>query len=119
MPIPLSAPDITEAEIAAVTAVLRTPHLSLGPELANFESALAEYHSVPHAIAVIQDGRFVFVVKPNSTVEVRPVRGAREADDQAGRRGRRPSCPSGWRPAPGLPGRPPTMPPSGSLTNCE
>ena len=29
--IPLSAPDITEAEIAAVTAVLRTPHLSHGP----------------------------------------------------------------------------------------
>jgi len=50
--IPLSAPDITEAEIAAVTAVLRTPHLSLGPELTAFESALAEYHSVPHAIAV-------------------------------------------------------------------
>jgi perosamine synthetase len=52
MPIPLSAPDITEAEVAAVTAVLRTPHLSLGPELTAFESALAEYHSVPHAIAV-------------------------------------------------------------------
>lgn len=52
MPIPLSAPDITEAEIAAVTAVLRTPHLSLGPELAAFESALAKYHSARHAIAV-------------------------------------------------------------------
>lgn len=50
--IPLSAPDITEAEIAAVTAVLRTPHLSFGPELVAFESALAEYHSVPHAVAV-------------------------------------------------------------------
>jgi perosamine synthetase len=52
MPIPLSAPDITEAEIAAVTAVLRTPHLSLGPELAAFETSFAEYHDVPHAIAV-------------------------------------------------------------------
>ena len=50
--IPLSAPDITEAEIAAVTAVLRTPHLSFGPELTAFESALAHYHSVPHAVAV-------------------------------------------------------------------
>ena len=50
--IPLSAPDITEAEIAAVTAVLRTPHLSFGPELAAFETAFAEYHSVPHAVAV-------------------------------------------------------------------
>jgi perosamine synthetase len=50
--IPLSAPDITEAEIAAVSAVLRTPHLSFGPELAAFESALADYHSMPHAVAV-------------------------------------------------------------------
>lgn|ERR1700738_5013761 len=50
--IPLSAPDITQAEIDAVTTVLRTPQLSLGPELPAFESALAEFHSVPHAIAV-------------------------------------------------------------------
>jgi len=50
--IPLSAPDITQAEIDAVTAVLRTPHLSLGPELPAFEAALAAYHQVPHAIAV-------------------------------------------------------------------
>jgi perosamine synthetase len=48
----LSAPDITETEIEAVTAVLRTPHLSLGPELAAFEDALAAYHSVPVALAV-------------------------------------------------------------------
>jgi perosamine synthetase len=52
MTIPLSAPDITEAEIDAVTAVLRTPHLSLGPELRAFEAALAAYHAVPHAVAV-------------------------------------------------------------------
>jgi perosamine synthetase len=50
--VPLSAPDITQAEIDAVTAVLRTPHLSLGPELAAFEAALAAYHSVPHAVCV-------------------------------------------------------------------
>ncbi len=50
--IPLSAPDITEAEIAAVTAVLRTPHLSLGPELVAFESEFAAYHNMPHAVAV-------------------------------------------------------------------
>lgn len=50
--IPLSAPDITETEIAAVTAVLRTPQLSLGPELSRFESALARYHGMPHAVAV-------------------------------------------------------------------
>jgi perosamine synthetase len=52
MTIPLSSPDITQAEIDAVTAVLRTPHLSLGPELPAFESDLARYHGVPHAAAV-------------------------------------------------------------------
>ena len=52
MTIPLSAPDITQAEIDAVTAVLRTPHLSLGPELPAFEAALAKFHAVPHAVAV-------------------------------------------------------------------
>ncbi|MGA3262971.1 MAG: DegT/DnrJ/EryC1/StrS family aminotransferase [Terracidiphilus sp.] len=50
--IPLSSPDITQAEIDAVTAVLRTPHLSMGSELAAFEAALAAYHSVPHAVCV-------------------------------------------------------------------
>jgi perosamine synthetase len=52
MTIPLSSPDITNTEIDAVTAVLRTPHLSLGPELPAFEAALAAYCSVPHAVAV-------------------------------------------------------------------
>jgi perosamine synthetase len=52
MTIPLSAPDITQAEIDAVTAVLRTSRLSLGPELAAFEAALATYHSVSHAVCV-------------------------------------------------------------------
>jgi len=52
MTIPLSSPDITQQEIEAVTAVLRTPHLSLGPELAAFETAFAAYHAVPHAVAV-------------------------------------------------------------------
>ena len=50
--IPLSAPDITQAEIDAVTAVLRTPYLSQGPELAAFEAALAAFHGVDHAVAV-------------------------------------------------------------------
>jgi perosamine synthetase len=50
--IPLSSPDVTEEEIAAVVAVLRTPHLSLGPQLAAFESELAAFHNVDHAVAV-------------------------------------------------------------------
>lgn len=52
MNIPLSSPDITESEIAAVTAVLRTSRLSLGPQMEAFERALADYIGVPHAIAV-------------------------------------------------------------------
>jgi perosamine synthetase len=50
--IPLSSPDITEAEIEAVSAVLRTNSLSLGPRLEEFEDALAAFHQMPHAIAV-------------------------------------------------------------------
>lgn len=52
MRIPLSAPDITEAEIEAVTAVLRTPWLSLGPKLAEFEGELASRVGAAHAVAV-------------------------------------------------------------------
>src|ERR1700677_2371601 len=52
MKIPLSAPDITEAEIEAVVAVLRTPRLSLGPVSEQFEAAVADFVSVPHAVAV-------------------------------------------------------------------
>ena len=52
MRIPLSAPDITEAEIAAVTSVLRSGRLSLGPQLEAFESAVARYTNANHAVAV-------------------------------------------------------------------
>ena len=50
--IPLSSPDITETEIAAVTAVLRTNSISLGPKLAEFEDALAARCQVSQCIAV-------------------------------------------------------------------
>ncbi len=50
--IPLSRPDITEHEIAAVTAVLRTPQLSLGPRLPAFEQRMAAYAGTRHAVAV-------------------------------------------------------------------
>jgi perosamine synthetase len=52
MEIPLSGPDIVEADIAAVTAVLRTSRLSLGPQLRAFEDAMADYAGVAHAVAV-------------------------------------------------------------------
>lgn len=52
MRIPLSAPDITEQEIAAVTEVLRGSRLSLGPRAEEFEERMAAYIGVPHAMAV-------------------------------------------------------------------
>lgn len=50
--VPLSRPDITEAEIEAVSDVLRTPNLSLGPKLPAFEKAFCEYIGRKHAVAV-------------------------------------------------------------------
>ena len=49
--IPLSRPDIGPAEIEAVSAVLRTPHLSLGPQLQRFEQKLATTCASPFATA--------------------------------------------------------------------
>lgn len=50
--VPLSRPDITEAEIEAVSEVLRTPNLSLGPKLAEFEKAFCQYVGRKYAVAV-------------------------------------------------------------------
>jgi perosamine synthetase len=50
--IPLSAPDIGQAEIDAVTAVLHRSQLSLGPELEAFEREFADFHDAPDAVAV-------------------------------------------------------------------
>lgn len=52
MDIPLSRPDITQAERDAVLAVLNTPNLSLGPRLPEFERLFAEYIDCRHAVAV-------------------------------------------------------------------
>ncbi len=52
MRIPLSSPDITEADIEAVVSVLRTPRLSIGPRMREFESAVAGYVGVRHGVAV-------------------------------------------------------------------
>ncbi|MCR4404975.1 MAG: DegT/DnrJ/EryC1/StrS family aminotransferase [Candidatus Acetothermia bacterium] len=51
MEVPLARPDITEKEIAAVVEVLRTPYLSLGPKLEEFERRLAAYVGVKHGVA--------------------------------------------------------------------
>ena len=51
MEIPLAKPDITEHEIQAVVSVLRTPYLSLGPKLKEFEDKMASYAGVRYAVA--------------------------------------------------------------------
>ena len=50
--IPLSSPDVTEAEIEAVAATLRSPQLSLGPRLTEFEGTFTDLTGVAHAVAV-------------------------------------------------------------------
>jgi perosamine synthetase len=50
--IPMSSPDITAAEIEAVTGVLRTPYLSIGPRIDEFEERFAAYVGARHAAGV-------------------------------------------------------------------
>lgn len=52
MNIPLAKPEILEADISAVAAVLRSSRLSQGPALHAFEAALAAYLGVEQAVAV-------------------------------------------------------------------
>jgi perosamine synthetase len=49
--ISLSSQDITQAEIDAVVAVLRSPRLSLGPRIPEFEAEFVKRLGVKHAIA--------------------------------------------------------------------
>jgi perosamine synthetase len=49
---PLSRPDISEADIQSVVGVLRTPFLSLGPKLGEFERAFCDYTGARFATAV-------------------------------------------------------------------
>ena len=50
--VPMSYPDITDAERQAVMAVLQTPNLSMGPQIDAFEKSMASYIGAKHAIAV-------------------------------------------------------------------
>ncbi len=52
MEVPLAKPDITQREINAVVDVLKTPNLSLGPKLKEFEEKLKEFAGVKYAVAV-------------------------------------------------------------------
>jgi len=48
----MSSPDLTDAERQAVAAVMRTPNLSMGHEIQDFENAVRELTGSQHAIGV-------------------------------------------------------------------
>jgi perosamine synthetase len=50
--IPLSRPDISETEVGEVLGVLRTPWLSMGPKIREFEERFAAFVGTRHAVAV-------------------------------------------------------------------
>jgi len=51
-PIPFHRPSITQAEVDAVTATLRSGWLTTGPKTRELEAAVAAYVGAPHAVAV-------------------------------------------------------------------
>jgi len=50
--IPLSSPDLTDAERQAVLNVLQTPMLSMGPQIEAFENTVRQFTGLKHAIGV-------------------------------------------------------------------
>jgi len=52
MQIPLSRPDIKKRDIDAVLQVLKTPYLSIGPKIVEFEEKIAQYTGIKYAVAV-------------------------------------------------------------------
>jgi perosamine synthetase len=50
--VPMSSPDLTDAERAAIAAVMQTPHLSMGKEIDAFEAAICLFTGSKHAIGV-------------------------------------------------------------------
>jgi dTDP-4-amino-4,6-dideoxygalactose transaminase len=50
--IPMSSPDITDAERQAVLSVLQTPNLSMGPQILAFEETFRDFSGRRHAIGV-------------------------------------------------------------------
>lgn len=76
--IPYSCQNISDDDIAAVAAVLRSDYLTQGPAGPAFEAAFAERHKVAHAIAVtnataaLHMGCLAFGVGPGSLVWTSP-----------------------------------------------
>jgi dTDP-4-amino-4,6-dideoxygalactose transaminase len=63
--IPITSPDIDQAEIDAVTAVLRSGQLAAGPRVAELEARWAEFVGVRHAMAVANGTAALMLVFAN------------------------------------------------------
>jgi dTDP-4-amino-4,6-dideoxygalactose transaminase len=50
--VPMSSPDLTDAERQAVQAVLNTPDLSMGKQIDAFEQSICDFTGAKHAIGV-------------------------------------------------------------------
>jgi len=50
--VPMSSPDLTDADRQAVMAVLNTPNLSIGPKIEEFEAAFRRLTGAKHAVGV-------------------------------------------------------------------
>lgn len=50
--IPFGKPNFSDEEIAAVTRVMRSGWVGMGPETILFEQELSEFLSVPHVVTV-------------------------------------------------------------------
>ena len=50
--VPMSSPDLTDAEVQAVLDVIRTPNLSMGQQIDQFEAAFRQMLGCHHAIGV-------------------------------------------------------------------
>ncbi len=51
--VPMSSPDISDAEVDAVVRVLRTPFLSIGPKIVEFENLFAQHVGARYAVGVV------------------------------------------------------------------
>jgi UDP-4-amino-4,6-dideoxy-N-acetyl-beta-L-altrosamine transaminase len=84
--IPYGKQCVTQADIDAVTEVLKSDYLTQGPKIAEFEKAFAEYIGVKHAVAVANGTAALHLctlaldVKPGDKVITTPITFAASAN---------------------------------------